>query len=63
MDPLVDYVITEPCSTLTTPDGYSLTPEGQRVLSCLALGALVGILDPELLIQLRELGPAVGCGG
>jgi hypothetical protein len=63
MDPLVDYVITEPCSTLTTADGFTLTPEGQRVLSCLAVGALVGILDPALLIQIRELGPAVGCAG
>jgi hypothetical protein len=63
MDPLVDYVITEPCSTLTTSDGYTLTSEGERVLRCLAGGALVGILDPVLLIEIRELGPAVGCGG
>ncbi len=34
----------------------------ERVLRCLAGGALVGILQPELLIQIRELGPAVNCG-
>ena len=35
LNPLVDYVITEECSTLTTPDGYKLTSEGKRVLRCL----------------------------
>ena len=59
MNPLVDYVITEPCSTLTSPDGYTLTSEGQRVLMCLAGGALVGILAPDVLVQIRQLGPAV----
>lgn len=63
MNPLVDYVITEPCSTLATPDGYTLTPEGERVLRCLAGGALVGLLAPEMLIEIKELGPAVNCGG
>lgn len=62
-NPLVDYVITEPCSTLTSPDGYTLTAEGERVLRCLAGGALVGLLAPELLTQIRQLGPAVNCGG
>ena len=63
LNPLVDYVIIEDCYTLTTPDGYTLTSEGQRVLRCLAGGALVGILAPEILIQIRQLGPAVNCGG
>ena len=63
MSPLVDYVITEPCTTLTSPDGYTLTAEGERVLRCLAGGALVGLLAPELLTQIRQLGPAVNCGG
>jgi hypothetical protein len=63
LNPLVDYVIIEDCYTLTTPDGYTLTSEGQRVLRCLAGGALVGILAPEILIQIRHLGPAVNCGG
>ena len=35
LNPLVDYVITEDCHTLTTPDGHTLTSEGQRVLKCL----------------------------
>jgi hypothetical protein len=63
MNPLVDYIITEPCYTLTTPDGYTLTSEGERVLRYLAAGVLIGVLDPQLLVELRELGPAVNCGG
>ena len=63
MNPLVDYVITESCSTLTIPDGYTLTPEGQRVLRCLAGGALGGLLAPELITQIRQLAPAVNCAG
>jgi hypothetical protein len=63
LNPLVDYVITEDCHTLTTPDGHTLTSEGQRVLKCLAAGALVGILAPEVLGQIRQQGPAVNCGG
>lgn len=63
LNPLVDYVIIEDCYTLTTPDGYTLTSEGQRVLRCLAGGALVGILAPEILVQIRHFGPAVNCGG
>ena len=39
--PIVDMAIAEPCESLTTPGGYSLTPEGNRVLACV-LGA--GIL-------------------
>jgi hypothetical protein len=31
----VDERIIEPCETLTSPDGYTLTPEGQRVLKCI----------------------------
>jgi hypothetical protein len=27
-NPIVDFVIKEPCYTLTTPDGYTLTPWG-----------------------------------
>jgi hypothetical protein len=63
LNPLVDYVITEPCNTLTTPDGYTLTSEGQRVLRCLAGGVLVGLIAPEALVQIRQLGQAVNCGG
>ena len=63
LNPLVDYVITEDCHTLTTPDGHTLTSEGQLVLKCLAAGALVGILAPEVLGQIRQQGPAVNCGG
>jgi hypothetical protein len=62
-NPLVDTLITEPCDTLTTPDGYTLTPEGERVLRCLAGGAVLGVVKPEALTAARALGPAVGCGG
>jgi hypothetical protein len=34
------------------------TSSGKRVLRCLAGGALVGLLAPELLTQIRQLGPA-----
>ena len=32
MNALVDYFITKPSFTLTSPDGYTLTQEGERVL-------------------------------
>jgi hypothetical protein len=57
--PVVDERIIEPCETLTSPDGYTLTPEGQRVLKCIGGGALTTLLGrPDLL----SLGPSVGCG-
>jgi hypothetical protein len=35
-------------------------PQGrERVLRCLAGGALLGLLPPELLTQIRQLGPPV----
>ena len=58
-NPLVDERILEPCETLTSPDGYTLTPEGQRVLKCIGGGILATLLGrPDLL----SLGPSVGCG-
>ncbi len=52
-------MVTEPCSTLATPDGV-LTSEGHRVLGCIGGGALaVATGNFELL----GLAPAVGCGG
>ena len=42
--PAVDIFLSEPCETLTTPDGYTLTAEGERVVRCiggLAVGTLV----------------------
>lgn len=58
-NPLVDAIVVEPCNSLTTPDGYTLTQEGERVLGCLAggtLAVLVGI--PEL----TSMADMVGCG-
>jgi hypothetical protein len=34
-NPVVDAKIKEPCEELTTPDGYTLTPQGEHVLACL----------------------------
>jgi hypothetical protein len=58
-NPIIDRSIAEPCSTLTTNGGYTLTPEGERVLACIGGGAaaiLAGI--PQLLALKNE----VGCG-
>lgn len=59
--PIVDSVISEPCETLTSPDGYALTAEGERVLRCLGGGAVVFLLPSEIQAWIRSLGPAVGC--
>lgn len=63
-NPIVDAVIVEPCSTLTTNRGYTLTYEGERVLRCIAGGAVLLIYDPsgQTLAAAQALGPAVGCG-
>jgi len=37
--PVVDGLLGEPCETLTTADGYTLTAEGKRVVGC-----IVGII-------------------
>lgn len=55
--------IIEPCNTLTTPDGYTLTQEGKRVVACFVAGGLAIIyLTPAELLAARQLGPAIGCG-
>jgi hypothetical protein len=63
-NPIVDAVVAEPCETLTTPDGYTLTPDGQRVAKCIAGGGLLLLVDPsgQALAGAQALGPAVGCG-
>ena len=62
-NPIFDLLITEPCYTLTTPDGYTLTAEGERVVRCLAAGTILLLYDPTgtRLAAARQLGPAVGC--
>ena len=64
-NPIVDLLITEPCHTLTTRDGYTLTSEGERVIRCLAAGGVLLLYDPSgnTLGAAQVLGPAVGCGG
>jgi hypothetical protein len=63
-NPIVDPFITEPCYTLTTPDGYTLTAEGKRVVRCLGAGIILLVYDPtgKTLAAARAIGPAVGCG-
>jgi hypothetical protein len=57
-NPLIDPFIAEPCETLTTPDGFTLTPEGQRVLNCIGTSTFATLLKrPEL----ASLGSAIGC--
>jgi hypothetical protein len=64
-NPIVDAVIVEPYNTLTTPDGYTLTKEGERVLACLVGGGLLLLIDPSgvTLMEAQYLvGKVVGCG-
>lgn len=61
-NPIVDSFISEPCETLTSPDGFTLTPQGGQVLRCVGVGAVATLLAPEILASVRSLGPAVGCG-
>jgi hypothetical protein len=57
----VDALITEPCETLTTPDGYTLTNEGNRVfLVCIGGGALATLLGLADLVP--PLSGVAKCG-
>ena len=53
-NPMVDVMITGPCDTLTTPDGYTLTPQGQHVLECIDGGTLAVITDHTELLGLKS---------
>ena len=60
---MADPLIVEPCNTLTSPDGYTLTEEGNRVfLVCVGLGTATSLID-----QLQILTPLIlkiaKCGG
>jgi hypothetical protein len=59
MNPVVDKAISEPCSTLTTNGGYTLTPEGERVLACIGGGAVAILAGQSELLALKN---QVGCG-
>lgn len=54
---IVGILISEPCSSLTTNGGFTLTPEGNRVLACIGGGALA--LAQHELMALKSLTP---CG-
>jgi hypothetical protein len=60
-NPLVDALIMDPCYTMTTPDGYTLTPAGQKALGCIG-GGTIAALAGVPVDQLVGLGTAVGCG-
>ena len=61
-NPLVDAVVVERCKTLTSPDGYTLTKEGQRVAACVIGGGLLAYVDPtgQALIQANSLASISG---
>ena len=46
LNPFVDKLITESCSSLTTNGGYQLTAEGKHVFACLAGGKSLLRADP-----------------
>ena len=56
--PLVDTMITEPCDTLTSPDGHTLTPKGEHVLGCIGGDTLAVLTGQKELLALKG---AVGC--
>jgi hypothetical protein len=58
-NPIVDLAIAEPCNELTTNGGYTLTPQGERVLACLGGGAAAILAGMPQLIQYKN---EVGCG-
>ena len=64
-NPIVDTLISEPCNTLTTNGGYELTAEGETVISCIAGGGTLLLIDPSgsTLAATKLLGSQVGCGG
>jgi hypothetical protein len=53
-------LITEPCETLTTPDGYTLTADGQHVLECIGGETLATLTGHTELLALKS---AVGWSG
>src|SRR5919107_3558687 len=56
--PLVDSMITEPCETLTSPDGHTLTPTGEHVLGCIGGDTLAVLTGQKELLALKG---TVGC--
>ena len=64
-NPVVDMLISEPFSTLTTNGGYQLTVEGERVIVCIAGGGALLLVDPtgSTLAAAKLLGGSnVRCG-
>ena len=62
----MDAVVAEPCETLTTPDGYTLTQEGQRVMGCFLGAGLLLAADPtgNTLLSVTTLAQSAHlCGG
>ena len=57
-NPVVDILISQPCGELTTNGGFTLTPEGERVLACLGGGAATVLAGAPQLLALKN---HVGC--
>ena len=54
-NPVVDAIVSEPCSSLTTSSGYQLTAQGERVVACIAGGGVLMLADPtgQALVTLK----------
>jgi hypothetical protein len=61
-NPIVDTIVTEPCETLTSPDGYTLTREGERVVGCVLGAGVLLYLDQtgSLLLFANNLAQKAG---
>ena len=64
-NPVVDAIVSEPCSSLTTSSGYQLTAQGKRVVACIAGGGVLMLADPtgQALAYAQSLKSTFGCGG
>ena len=60
---IVDTAVTEPCESLTSPDGYYLTPLGKQVVKCFLGGGLLLLADPtgQAFAQAQLIAPTFGC--
>lgn len=64
--PMVDAVVSEPCETLTSPDGFTLTAKGQRVIGCFIGAAVLLAYDRTgtTLAAAQSIGKSAGvCEG
>ena len=55
---VIDALVSQPCASLTSPDGYTLNSVGINVLGCLSAPALSLVVGAEIFNQLSDLA---GC--